>query len=240
MPLALIPKSAIVPVLSGVNRGLRWIVGSSVHGCWVGHYESEKQELVARLVKPGTIVFDVGANAGFYTLAFSRLVGDGGQVVAFEPLAANVRNLRRHIALNRIRNVIVVQAAVSGEHGLAGFAEAPSNSMGHMAPLNAYVVPTVSLDGVRSSLRLGVPALIKIDVEGAECDVLRGAKGTLAEGQSTILLATHGVEQERGCVALLADAGYGLNYLDGSPAIGERLLSDELVAVPAGRSGTVG
>lgn len=193
-----------------------------------------------RLVKPGMTVFDVGANAGFYTLAFSRLVGDAGHVVAFEPLAENVHNLRRHIALNRLRNVTVVQAAVAGEQGVAGFAEAPNNSMGHMTAPNAYVIPTVSLDGVRSSLRLGVPALIKIDVEGAEGDVLRGARDTLAQKKSTILLATHGIEQERACVALLRDAGYGLNYLDGRPAVGERLLSDELIAAPAGSGTTSG
>ncbi len=70
-PLALIPKSAVVTVRSGINRGRKWIVGSNTHGCWLGHYERQKQELIGRLVKPGMTVFDVGANAGFYTLALS-------------------------------------------------------------------------------------------------------------------------------------------------------------------------
>lgn len=52
-------------VRSGINKGRRWIVGSSIHGCWLGHYEIEKQSVIRRLVKPGMRMklFDVGANA---------------------------------------------------------------------------------------------------------------------------------------------------------------------------------
>ena len=112
---------------------MRWVVGSSTHGCWLGHYELEKQAVVSALVKPGMKVFDVGANAGFYTLAFARLVGNHGHVWAFEPLAENVQNLRRHVALNELANVTIVQAAVSRVAGVANFAVAENNSMGRLA-----------------------------------------------------------------------------------------------------------
>src|SRR5688572_27975846 len=83
LPLRAIPKRTTVKVQSGINRGMKWIVGSSIHGCWLGTYELEKQPVIERFVRPGMTVFDIGANAGFYTLAFSRLVGEEGRVWAF-------------------------------------------------------------------------------------------------------------------------------------------------------------
>lgn len=113
LPLKIIPRGSVVRIRTGLNRGMKWIVGSSTHGCWLGTYESDKQVVLSRFLKPGMTVFDVGANAGFYTLAFSRLVGDRGQVWAFEPYAINVGNLIRHIELNDLNNVNLVQAAVA-------------------------------------------------------------------------------------------------------------------------------
>jgi hypothetical protein len=72
----------------GPIRGMRWRIGSSVHSCWLGSYEAAKFAVVARAVRPGMTVFDIGANAGYYTLLFSRLVGQRGNVVAVDPLPA--------------------------------------------------------------------------------------------------------------------------------------------------------
>ena len=163
-PLHLIPKNAVLRVRSGVNEGMRWITGSSIHGCWLGHYEIEKQAAVRRLAKPGMTVFDVGANAGFYTLAFSRLVGDSGHVWAFEPLPENIRNLQRHVEINTLRNVTVVAAAVSKQAGTAAFQPARSNSMGRLADEGEISVRTVSIDETCQGSTF--PHLVKMDVEG--------------------------------------------------------------------------
>jgi FkbM family methyltransferase len=232
-PLRLIPGTAVLRVRGGVNKGMRWIVGSSIHGCWLGHYEIEKQAAVRRFLKPGMKVFDVGANAGFYTLAFSRLVGANGHVWAFEPLPENVRNLRRHIALNGLVNVTVVEAAVSEKAGTARFLPRPSNAMGRLSDQGELTVPSVSIDETFQTT--GAPDLIKLDVEGAEVAVLEGARRTLSRYRPTILLATHGREQERRCAEILTGLGYEFSYLDGSRATGENLTSDELVATPARR-----
>src|SRR6266568_1109680 len=66
--LRLVPREMVVPVLQGRLRGARWIVGSSTHGCWLGTYESPKQHAFAAALRPGDLVVDAGANAGFYTL----------------------------------------------------------------------------------------------------------------------------------------------------------------------------
>jgi FkbM family methyltransferase len=230
-PLRLIPRNSVLRVRSGVNQGMRWIVGSSIHGCWLGHYEIEKQAAVRRLVKRGMKIFDVGANAGFYTLAFSRLAGTTGRVWAFEPLPENVRNLRRHIELNALQNVTVVEAAVAEKSGVAGFEAAADNSVGHLSERSAFRVRTVSIDEICADPATGMPDLIKLDVEGAEGAVLAGARQTLARSHPIVLLATHGPEQERLCVEILRQTGYELAYLDGAPVTGIPA-SDELIAMP--------
>lgn len=239
-PLRAIPKSAVVRIRSGVNKGSRWIVGSSIHGCWLGHYEFEKQAVIRKLVKPGMRVFDVGANAGFYTLAFARLVGEGGHVWAFEPLAENLQNLRRHVALNEVGNVTVVQAAVSERTGVARFATAQSNAMGRLAGDGNFDVPTVSLDEFCVETGIDCPDLIKLDIEGGESAALKGASRVIAQGKATILLALHGREHEKNCLPLLRAGRYVLQYLDGKPAQDEPLGRDEIVAFPPGTASCAG
>src|SRR5882757_5029521 len=83
LPLKLIPASAILPIMQGPGRGLKWIVGSYNHGCWLGSYEFEKQVIIPKIVRPGDVVCDIGAHVGYFTIIFARLVGPAGAVYAF-------------------------------------------------------------------------------------------------------------------------------------------------------------
>ncbi len=228
LPLRLIPHRHVVRVRTGVNKNMRWIVGSSVHGCWLGTYENEKQELVSALVKPGMVVWDIGANAGFYTLAFSKLVGSDGHVYAFEPLAENAHHLLQHIQLNGLTNTTVVQAAMAAQSELVGFQIASSNSMGRISQGGSYLVPAISADGFLRKHPESRPQLLKIDVEGAEALLLAGADELLGSAAPEILLALHGEAQASECRRILLNYGYSLYYLNGSP-IGEgRVTHDEI------------
>ena len=76
LPLNLIPKKAIVPILKGRLKGKKWIVGSGIHRFWLGTYEWHHHTSVfEKRIKEGGIVFDIGAHVGFYTLLASVLVG---------------------------------------------------------------------------------------------------------------------------------------------------------------------
>ena len=130
LPLRFIPKNLWLPILQGPMKGMRWISGSSNAGCWLGSYELANQEAHQRIIRPGMTVFDIGANVGFYSLFFSRLVGERGQVMAFEPFAENVSYLLRHIRKNNCRNIQVYQTAVSDKIGLAQFFAGSSRSTG--------------------------------------------------------------------------------------------------------------
>jgi FkbM family methyltransferase len=226
-PLALIPKRAVVKVLAGINQGMKWTVGSTNHSCWLGGYELDMQGAVRRLIGPGMTVFDIGANAGFYTLAFSRLVGNRGQVWAFEPFAENAHNLVRHVGLNGLANVTVVQAAVADRGGLAGLRVGVDRSTGALSDDAPYKVPTVSLDGLVEAGIAPAPDAIKIDVEGAEVLVLEGARSLVAAKRPVLFVALHGAEEKRRCREILASYGYEVFLLDGTPLGGAPLHDDE-------------
>ncbi len=179
LPLRFLPGRMVVPVLRGVNKGYGWRVGSNIHGCWLGTYESDKQQLMSRLVKPGMIAYDIGANAGFYTLALAHMVGGEGAVYAFEPYTENALNILEHLQLNRCCNATLYQTAVSDQNGLSAFQVARSNSMGSLGEVGHYWVPTVTIDALIETANLPVPDIVKMDVEGAESSVFDGASKLL-------------------------------------------------------------
>lgn len=230
LPLALIPPALAMPVLQGPLRGYRWISGSSNHGCWLGSYEYAKQRLFARTVRSGDVVFDVGANVGFYTLLAGCRVGPQGRVVAFEPFASNVRLIKRHLRLNHIENAQVVEAAVGSHNGTALFEPHHSNAMGRVSDSGSIVIEQVSLDALSDARTIPDPAVMKIDVEGAELSVLEGASRMVIRVKPSIFLATHGVDIHRRCCDFLVRAGYELRPIDESVASIDA--TDEILATP--------
>jgi len=215
-PLRSLPRNMTVPILQGRLKGMKWIVGSSNHGCWLGSYEHDKRVAFERRVKEGSVVFDLGANVGFYTLLASVLVGDRGRVVAFEPLPRNLRYLKSHLQMNRITDVTVMEAAVSDTDGVCLFDAGFNNSMGHISQEGSLRARVVSIDKLVSTGTIPPPTYMKIDVEGAELAVLRGAVSVLIANRPTLFLATHGKDLRRQCCELLRSMGYNLEPISGA------------------------
>ncbi len=212
-PLRLIPRETILPILQGKLRGRKWISGSSNHGCWLGSYEFDKQKFMTKTVHAGTVAYDIGANVGFYTLLFSVLVGDQGSAVAFEPVLSNVAFIQRHLQLNHRRNVQVYQVALGQTTGEALLELGVNNSMARLSATGSVRVPLYRLDDWRQQFQARPPTYLKIDVEGAEAEVLDGARLTLIEYRPAIFLATHGLGVHRRCLAILGELGYQLQSL---------------------------
>lgn len=207
-PLRFLPAQLCLPVLQGILRGKYWIVGSSVHGCWIGSYEFEQQRILTEQIKPGMVFFDIGAHVGFYTLLASNRVSSNGRVVAFEPLPRNLKYLYQHLRLNRIENVQVIEAAVTDSNGSIEFEEHASSSMSRITPGGSLQVKTVSIDMLLSHGMIPAPACMKIDVEGAELQVLKGAAETLRRYHPTLVLSTHGSWLHQQSTLYLKDTGY--------------------------------
>ncbi|HYI10649.1 MAG TPA: FkbM family methyltransferase [Thermoanaerobaculia bacterium] len=213
LPLRLVPAGRTVPILTGALRGWKWITGSATHGCWLGTYEREAQEAFRELIREGDVVYDIGANAGFFTLLASRLTGPRGTVYAFEPLPRNIDYLQRHVAVNHAANVRVLPIAVSSSTGVAHFDTASNAAMGRIKDEGVLEVQTESLDALVASGRVIPPRFMKIDVEGAELEVLHGAATLLQRHHPKMLLSTHGVRIHERCCALLEEWGYALRFV---------------------------
>jgi FkbM family methyltransferase len=211
-PLRLIPKSTIVPILQGPLQGRRWIVGSATHGAWLGSYEADKLRLFAESIRPNMVVWDLGANAGLYTLLASLRAG-AGRVVAFEPLPANLNNLRRHIALNHCSNANVVPKAVSDWDGTALFSASESAAMGTLSDVGMLSVETIRLDTFWKTTN-STPHVIKMDIEGAEMKALEGGSELLRLCRPVIFLAVHSDKLSSECSQFLLKRGYDLKFID--------------------------
>jgi len=207
LPLSLVPRDAVVPILRGKLRGRRWIMGSAIHRCWLGFYEYEKQRGISREVRPNSVFWDIGANVGFYSLLASKLVGSG-KVFAFEPAPRNLSYLRKHLALNRVTNVEVLPIAVSDENGSARFQVEQSGFMGHLSCEGNTTVSTATLDSLVDEGKVLPPDYVKMDIEGAELLALRGASRTFQRFCPVLFLATHGRKVETECRRLLELWGY--------------------------------
>ena len=209
LPLLVIASDKPVHVLAGPLRGASWLPGSATHGCWLGTYERRTQVLFDRVTRPGDVVFDIGANVGFYTLLAARLVGPAGKVVAFEPLPRNLAMLERHLAYNSLANVEIVRAAVAERSGSAHFAGGGGPSTGYLAA-QGTPIDLVCLDDLVADESIRPPNVVKIDVEGAESRVLEGGRRTFTTHRPKVILAAHGWEQWTLCVRLLESFGYAV------------------------------
>jgi FkbM family methyltransferase len=167
------------------------------------------------VVRRGHTVFDIGANIGYYSLLASRQVGPSGRVLAFEPFARNISYLHRHLELNRVRNVTVIPMACSDRTSVSLFVTGSNCATGHLAdsamrPVDgpAEYVATVSVDQIVRESGV-VPNVLKIDVEGAEREVLSGAVQTLRSARPVVLLSVHSDDLRSHCSAHLRSLGYG-------------------------------
>jgi FkbM family methyltransferase len=224
LPFRLVPRNAVVRIRSGELRGWRWVAGSSTHGCWLGTYEGPVQRLFRDRLRPGAIAFDIGANVGFFTLFASKLVGSAGHVYAFEPLPRNLFYLEQHVRLNAITNVIVQSLAIAASTGSAKFERGENVSQGRLDDAGSFDVLTASLDDLLAAGRVPRPDFIKMDIEGAEGNALRGAAGLLSHGPLTIVLSTHGYVQHELCWSILKSAGFDLELLRDGTTDGDYLI----------------
>jgi len=154
-------------------------------------------EVLRRLVRPGMVAADVGANIGLLTLVMAWATGPSGKVIAFEPEAVPRANLQKMRHLNGLSWVEVRDQAVGAEAGQLTFHV--SDIIGHSSLYalpetegsHAIQVEVVRLDAVAPGQRMDV---VKIDVEGAELDVLAGMSGLIAKNRDLAIVAEFGPE----------------------------------------------
>lgn len=155
----------------------------SLYGVW----EKFETEIVKKIIKEGDNVIDLGANIGYYTLLFSRLVGDKGKVFAFEPEPKNFSVLKRNVELNNYKNVILVQKAVSNTNGTTNLFISQTNTGGHTLFFNnnkltktSTPIQTIRLDDYFKDQKIPI-SFIKMDIQGSEGLAVDGMKKLLSK-----------------------------------------------------------
>lgn len=182
-------------ILRGPLSGWRISVSPSENLSYlVGTAEPHLERAIKQFVSPGDIVYDVGANIGYFSLTLAKRVRSEGRVAAFEPIAENVRLLRENVRNNHLANVAVFDVAASDRRGEATIRMTKSRSMAslvwHKADTSAaeFVVNTVAIDDLVEAGTLGPPTFVKIDVEGAEGLVVRGMRRTIAAARPVLFI----------------------------------------------------
>ena len=197
---------------------------------WLGTYEPELQDAIMHWVKPGMVIYDVGANIGYVSLLLARRAGAGGSVFAFEALPDNLERLRANIALSGMAGQVqVVAAAVIDAQRPVRFWVGPSGGMGKadgsagrqdVTYSDAIDVTGLSLDHFVYELGNSPPQVVKMDIEGGEVLALPGMQRLLAEAHPLLLMELHGPEAAKTTWEILTKAGYRICQMQpGYPAI---------------------
>jgi len=192
-------------IAHGPMQGLLF-TGGDTAGYALGASEPAVQDALLQHLHPGGVLYDIGANVGFMSLLGAKLVGPDGMVYCFEPSPDAVEALRLNIDQNGFTNYEVIQAGVAEKSGSARLAldrgqigAALTEDTGR----DALTIELVALD----DLALRPPAVVKIDVEGAESRVLAGMSRVIARHHPVLIVEIHG-DQLGPVRAFLRDAGY--------------------------------
>lgn len=202
------------PVLipRGVLVGWKFAAGGGQPGYLLGASEPDLQEVLQKHICPGDVVYDVGANVGFFTLVAARLATRKGRIYAFEPIDANVRALRRNLELNGIQHAEVVETVIRNTCAAARMSLSNNQATPHLADHGDDLV-SVQSTTIDAFVAAGhrPPTVVKIDVEGAENLVLAGMPETLRQHRPMIVCELHydRTDYRRDAITnLLADARY--------------------------------
>jgi FkbM family methyltransferase len=177
-----------------------------------GEFSEGEVALFRQLLRPGDLVVEAGANFGAHTVAMAKMVGEKGCIIAFEPQRLVYQAMVANVALNSLSHVVTMQAGLGAyqgtikvpvlnpakEHNFGGF-----NISKHNA---GEEVPVKTID----SLNLSRCRLIKVDVEGMECEVLEGARNTIARIRPVLYVENDRVEHSQRLIALIQSFGYKL------------------------------
>ncbi len=220
-PLKKILRCLRLPIRHGANQGRWWSVATGARYLR-GDFVRGKAAFLQRLIRPGETVWDVGAHRGFTVLVESRAVGPAGKVFAFEPNPDSREFIGLHLKWNRVTNATVFPWAMGRAEGEMSFGWDRDHAAATLPALQkrgstlachlggeGLRVPVKNVDALIAAGTASAPSVMKIDVEGAELDVLEGAAGLLArEPQLAIVLATHTPALHEACCARLRHEGF--------------------------------
>jgi FkbM family methyltransferase len=230
---------------AGAAKGLIYPISLPLDkAIWAGTYESDLAKAIAAAVNRGDVCYDVGAYRGFFSGVFA--LAGAGEVIAFEPVPENFAQLQRLAANNPQLPLRLEPVALGREEGLAEFNVMPDSSMGKLAvstfqtdALRASVLQVLlrTVDGLIAESAYLPPQIIKIDVEGAEADVLHGAMKTLQTNRPILFIEAHSEALAKNCTSFLEGLAYRVRVFENDRAHAGGAGICHLVATPESNNG---
>jgi FkbM family methyltransferase len=176
---------------------------------WIGTWELDFAQELQQCIQPGWICYDIGGYKGYYA-GIMALKG-ASKVYVFEPMPSNIENIKKLIHLNRSLPITLQQYAVSDTTGKSKFKIMPEETMGKLidsaflskdTELGELTVDCITLDDL---IKNGIPEpdFIKIDVEGAEENVLRGSMELLRNKKPFLMIEIHSPDIGKRCLSIL-------------------------------------
>jgi FkbM family methyltransferase len=210
------PPAGLLALLPGGGKvKIEYSEEIAMHLLLHGAYEAAEIESLPEFAKPGSTVIDVGANIGMYTILLATAVGEAGAVLAFEPIPRTLEKLRSNIALNGLTNVTVIAAAAADTAGVVDIQLASDSAYASLVRVKptrstgeSLTIPSVTIDQVWAERNRPMISFCKIDVEGAELLVLKGAENVLRACRPTLLLEADAGPFLESMVSWLAARGY--------------------------------
>lgn len=204
-----------------------------------GTYEPFETALLARLLQPGDVFLDIGANIGYHTLRAARIVGAAGHVISVEPARDNLHLLQKNIAENGLSNVTVLPVAAGRAAGRLSLYEDEENKGDHRSYAiegrSSYEVGVVALDDELEKLSLR-PRIVKMDIQGFEYYAIEGLERTLRSADTLLLVTEYWTKGLRSAgadpaayIALLQDLGLALYEVDEWQQTVTPLLDEQMV-----------
>jgi FkbM family methyltransferase len=187
-------RKRTVTIPKGVGKGLKFNCGNSNPEYSKGINELPVQKAIAEHLCANDVFYDIGAHIGFFSLISAKMVGTSGHIYAFEPSIHNAKLIRQNVKLNNLENITIIEKAVSESEGV-GKLLLTDNPGGHTLeavgnPENiagVSMVGVVTVDNMVFKRKIKPPKLVKIDVEGAEIEVLRGMDHTISKYRPIIV-----------------------------------------------------
>lgn len=213
-------ERVVIATIDGITYelDLRELIDSHLY--YAGGFEPASANAIRKMCRRGHIVLDIGANVGCHTLTMARLAGATGRVFAFEPMPWARAKLEKNLSLNSFSNVRVVKLGLSDTPGVASVHFRSSWSLNGAENVEApestaaTTIEFVRLDDYVAAEKIRGVDFVKLDVDGYEPKVLRGARKTLADYRPTLLMELARYPREaqddtiEAMLSLLAELGY--------------------------------
>ena len=226
-----------IRIHSGLGKGLWANLNPRFETIYVeGEYEGPLQESLSKYLRTGGVFYDVGAHIGIVSLCAAKLVGPTGTVFAFEADPENAKRIVENVQRNNLDWIEMVSRAAWHSDGCVEFQRASVHSSRNQGGVSTVSpadqsdmirVEAIALDTFAEKHRL--PTVIKVDVEGAEAEVLRGSERIFAQAKPILICEVHGVKPADDVTRWLSEHGYRYQWLDSSTEFPRHLLAEAIL-----------